>query len=161
MYILRFSTVPHLSSTHRVYIISLSTVPHLSSICRVYIIILSSVSYLSSTCRVYIIRLPKVSYLSSICRVLFYENTFNTSIIFHLRVHIVRSSIAHIPHYCILVLIRFWINNVSETYKPPPPIWCKIQVYLLCRSKTCPKQIGKGLKYIKWTTYWAQKSGLT
>ena len=47
-----------------------------------------------------------------------------------------------------------------ETYIPPPPL-CKIQVYLLCRSKTCPKQVSKGLKYIKWTTHWAQKSGLT
>ena len=33
--------------------------------------------------------------------------------------------------------------------------------YLLFRSKTCPKQVSKGLKYIKWTTNWAQKSGLT
>ena len=41
------------------------------------------------------------------------------------------------------------------------PPWCKIQVYLLCRSKTCPKQVSKGLKFIKWTTHWAQKSGLT
>ena len=41
------------------------------------------------------------------------------------------------------------------------PPWCKIQVYLLCRSKTCTKQVIKGLKYIKWTTYWAQKSSLT
>ena len=28
------------------------------------------------------------------------------------------------------------------------PPWCKIQVYLLCRSKICPKQVSKGLKYI-------------
>ena len=41
------------------------------------------------------------------------------------------------------------------------PPWCKIQVYLLCRSKTCTKQVTKGLKYIKWTTHWAQKSSLT
>ena len=41
------------------------------------------------------------------------------------------------------------------------PPWCKIQVYLLWRSKTCPKQVSKGLKYIKWTTHWAQKSCLT
>ena len=41
------------------------------------------------------------------------------------------------------------------------PLWCKIQVYLLCRSKTCPKQVSKGLKYIKWTTQWADKSDLT
>ena len=41
------------------------------------------------------------------------------------------------------------------------PPWCKIQVYLLCRSKTCSKQVSKGLKYIKWTTHWAQKSSLT
>ena len=33
--------------------------------------------------------------------------------------------------------------------------------YLLFGSKTCPKQVSKGLKYIKWTTNWAQKSGLT
>ena len=39
------------------------------------------------------------------------------------------------------------------------PPWCKIQVYLLCRGKTCMKQvhISKRLKYIKWTTHWAQK----
>ena len=30
--------------------------------------------------------------------------------------------------------------------------WCKIQGYLLCRNKTCPKQVDKGLRYIKWTT---------
>ena len=29
---------------------------------------------------------------------------------------------------------------------PPPHIY---------RSKTCPKQVSKGLKYIKWTTHWA------
>ena len=40
-------------------------------------------------------------------------------------------------------------RNVSETYMP---LWRKIHVYLLCRSKTCPKQVSKGLKYIKWTT---------
>ena len=40
------------------------------------------------------------------------------------------------------------------------PPWCKVQVYLLCRSKTCKKQVTKGLKYIKWTTHWAQKSSL-
>ena len=34
------------------------------------------------------------------------------------------------------------------------PPWCKIQVYPLCRSKTCPKQVSMGLKYIKWTTQW-------
>ena len=28
------------------------------------------------------------------------------------------------------------------------PPWCKIQVYLLCRSKTCTKQATKGLKYV-------------
>ena len=37
------------------------------------------------------------------------------------------------------------------------PTWCKIQVYLLCRSKICPKQVSKGLKYMKWTTQWAQE----
>ena len=42
-------------------------------------------------------------------------------------------------------------RKVSETYVPP---WCKIQVYLLCRSKTCLKQVSKRLKYIKWTTEW-------
>ena len=41
------------------------------------------------------------------------------------------------------------------------PPWCKIQVYLFCRSKTCPKQVSKGLKYINWTTQWTEKSGLT
>ena len=41
------------------------------------------------------------------------------------------------------------------------PPWCKIQVYLLFRSKTCPKQVIKGLKCIKWTTQWVEKSGLT
>ena len=43
-------------------------------------------------------------------------------------------------------------------YAPP---WYKIQVYILCRSKACLKQVSKGLKYMKWTTHWAQKSGLT
>ena len=37
------------------------------------------------------------------------------------------------------------------------PPWCKIQVYLLCKSKICPKQ---GLKYMKWTTHKTKKSGL-
>ena len=41
------------------------------------------------------------------------------------------------------------------------PPWCTIQVYPLCISKTCQKQVSKRLKYIKWTTHWAQKSGLT
>ena len=54
--------------------------------------------------------------------------------------------------------IQFVTRNVSETFMPQ---WCKIQVYLLCRSKTCPKQVSKGLKYIKSTTQWAEKSGLT
>ena len=40
------------------------------------------------------------------------------------------------------------------------PQWCKIQVYLFCRSKTCSKQVSKGLKYTKWTTIWAQKSDI-
>ena len=35
------------------------------------------------------------------------------------------------------------------------------RVYLLCRSKTCPKQVNKELKFIKWTTHWAQKRGLS
>ena len=39
--------------------------------------------------------------------------------------------------------------------------WCIFQVYLLCRSKNCPKQVSKGLKYIKWTTHLAQKRCLT
>ena len=34
---------------------------------------------------------------------------------------------------------------------------CNIQVYPLCRSKTCPKQVSKGLKYINWITHWAQE----
>ena len=37
------------------------------------------------------------------------------------------------------------------------PPWCTIRVYLLCRGKTCPKQVSKGFKYIKWTTHWAQE----
>ena len=37
------------------------------------------------------------------------------------------------------------------------PPWCKIQAYLLCRSKTCPKQVSKRLTSIKWTTHWAQR----
>ena len=41
------------------------------------------------------------------------------------------------------------------------PPWCKIQVYLLCRSKICPKQVNKGLKDIEQTTHWAKKSDLT
>ena len=39
------------------------------------------------------------------------------------------------------------------------PPWCKIQFYLHCRSKTCSKKLSKGLKYIKWTTHLAPKSG--
>ena len=38
--------------------------------------------------------------------------------------------------------------------------WCKIQVYLLCRGKTCPKQVSKGLKYIKWTNTLGSKECL-
>ena len=41
------------------------------------------------------------------------------------------------------------------------PPWCKIPVYLLCRSKTCPNQVSKRLKYIKWKTHWVQNSDLT
>ena len=53
-------------------------------------------------------------------------------------------------------------NTEQEMFqKHKFPHGVKIQVYLLCRSKTCPKQVSKGLKYIKWTTHWAQKSGLT
>ena len=37
------------------------------------------------------------------------------------------------------------------------PPWCKIRVYLLCKSITCPMQVSKGLKYIKWTTHWTQE----
>ena len=37
-----------------------------------------------------------------------------------------------------------------------PPCW-KIQVNLLCRSKTCPKQVNNGLKYIRRKTHWAQE----
>ena len=50
-------------------------------------------------------------------------------------------------------------QEMFQKYICPP--WCKIQVYLLCRSKTFPKQVSKGLKYIKWTRHWVQKSGLT
>ena len=35
------------------------------------------------------------------------------------------------------------------------PPWCKIQVFILCRSKTCMKQVTKGLKYIN-----GQQTGL-
>ena len=48
-------------------------------------------------------------------------------------------------------------RNFPETYMT---LWCKIQVYLLSRSETCPKQVSKRLKYIKLKTHWAQKSGL-
>ena len=55
---------------------------------------------------------------------------------------------------------------LSEQYtKSNLDLWlCDLtfnRVYLLCRSKTCPKQVTKWWKYIKWTTHWAQKSGLT
>ena len=54
--------------------------------------------------------------------------------------------------------MRMKTRNVS---KHLCPLWCIFQVYLLCRSKTFMKQVTKGLKYIKWTTYWSQKSSLT
>ena len=53
------------------------------------------------------------------------------------------------------------VNKQDVFQKHICPPWCKIQIYLLCRSKTCPKQVNKGLKYIKWTTQRAKKSGLT
>ena len=75
-------------------------------------------------------------------------------------------------------------RNVSETYMPP---WCKNSGLSSLRSKTCPKQVSKGVKYIIYdhlliegnpctkfgidqvkgskdigqTTQWAEKSGLT
>ena len=49
-------------------------------------------------------------------------------------------------------------NKKQEMFqKHIRPPWCKIQVYLLCRNKTCSKQVIKGLKYIKWTTHSAQE----
>ena len=61
-----------------------------------------------------------------------------------------------------------WMTQkiLSEQYiKSNLDLWlCDLtfnRVYLLCRSKTCPKQVSKGLKYLKWTTHWAQKSPLT
>ena len=62
------------------------------------------------------------------------------------------------------ILANYWIltklkQEMFQKHLCPP--WCKIQVYLLCRSKTCTKQVTKGLKYIKWKTHWAQKSSLT
>ena len=57
------------------------------------------------------------------------------------------------------IIQNFTKQEMFQKHICPP--WCKIQVNLLCRSKTCPKQVSKGLKYIKQTTHWAQKSGLT
>ena len=37
------------------------------------------------------------------------------------------------------------------------PPWCEIQVYLLCRSKTCLKQVSNWCKDIERTTQWAQE----
>ena len=62
--------------------------------------------------------------------------------------------------YC--VYVQFLQPNISNKLQTPiPPPRCKIQVYLPCKCKTCPKQVSKGLKYIKWTSQWAEKSGLT
>ena len=56
----------------------------------------------------------------------------------------------------------YWTIEQQEMFqKHKCPPWCKIQVYLLCRSKNCPQQVSMWLKYIKWTTHWAQKSYLT
>ena len=62
------------------------------------------------------------------------------------------------------MLMHIWLQRTKKQEMFQEHLcspWCKIQVYLLCRSKTCTKQVTKGLKYIKWTTHWAQKSSLT
>ena len=76
---------------------------------------------------------------------------------------VVKREIKILPY--LISFVKIWIlstflkkGNVLEICMPP---WCKIQVLLLCRNKTCPKQVSKELKYIKWTTHSAQKSGLT
>ena len=77
---------------------------------------------------------------------------------------------AFIMHRCFLVLSCFSVKIAHWKERAQPklvfyikqemfqkhicPPWCKNQVYLLCRSKTCPKQVSIGLKYIKWTTQW-------
>ena len=61
----------------------------------------------------------------------------------------------------VITIHNIFKQEMFQKHICPPPPWCKIQVYLLCRSKTCPKQVSKGLKYIKWKTHWAQKSSLT
>ena len=42
-----------------------------------------------------------------------------------------------------------------------PPMVQNLGLSSPCRSKTYLKQVSKGLKYIKWTTQWAEKTGLT
>ena len=41
------------------------------------------------------------------------------------------------------------------------PHGAKFRFIFSVRSKICTKQETKGLKYVKWTTHWAQKSSLT
>ena len=43
----------------------------------------------------------------------------------------------------------------------PPPLVQNSGLSSLYRPKTCPKQVSKELKYIKWTTQLAVKSALT
>ena len=71
--------------------------------------------------------------------------------------------IAMIPRRTIISSTYNQTENQQAMFQKhvSPPPWCKIQIYLLCRSKPCPKQVSKGLKYIKWTTHCAQKDGLT
>ena len=56
---------------------------------------------------------------------------------------------------------KVWKKKQEMFQKHICPPWCKIQAYLLWRSKTCQKQESKGSKDIEQTTHWAQKSGLT
>ena len=60
-------------------------------------------------------------------------------------------------NFCSKININIVI--LSEQYiKSNLDLWlCDLtftRVYLLCRSKTCPKQVNKELKFIKWTQEW-------
>ena len=52
------------------------------------------------------------------------------------------------------------LSDSIQIHEDPVPIRTTT-LYEQSGSKTCPKQVSKGFKYIKLTTYWTQKSGLT
>ena len=72
------------------------------------------------------------------------------------------SSTAFVVQYQVWTTLNITLLNIKKKKEmfqkhicPPPLPWCKIQVYLLCRSKTCPKfQIKSGLtltfEHVTW-----------